>query len=159
VIRWSEQPLSLSLAWGGRMSFSLPSARSEKRLTASASNASNTSQQQVQVGARESGPCLSCSRAAVFFFVLHLRLAAGRTSSSFFGLRRGLGQFGQGPARFGTPGEGSAFDGQDGCQPDYRPAQAPKGVTKCFLSSACLLLVAAHGGRALLTHNHGQPTR
>ena len=37
--------------------------------------------------------------------------------------------------------------------------QAPNSVKKLFLSSACLLLVAAHGGRALLTHNHGQPTR
>jgi hypothetical protein len=38
-------------------------------------------------------------------------------------------------------------------------AQAPKGVKKHFLSSACLLLVAGHGGRALLTHNQGPSQR
>ena len=38
-------------------------------------------------------------------------------------------------------------------------AQAPNSVKKCFLSSACLLPVAAYGGQALLTHNHAQPTR
>ena len=38
-------------------------------------------------------------------------------------------------------------------------AQAPNSVKKCFLSSACLLHVAAHGGQALLTHKHAQPTR
>ena len=43
--------------------------------------------------------------------------------------------------------------------PPNEIAQAPNSVKKHFLSSACLLLVAAHGGRALLTHNHWQPTR
>jgi hypothetical protein len=41
----------------------------------------------------------------------------------------------------------------------YCIPQAPKSNNFTFLSSACLLLVAGHGGRALLTHNQGLSQR